>query len=651
MSISYTPKPIEGTVKDIAPVTIQMVRQTSLEPLWDELVRRYHYLGHRRMPGANLKYLAFTQGIPLAALSFRAASIKLKPRDCYIGWSDKQKSSHLLQLANNNRFLILPGVHVKNLGSHLLSRITSHLLRDWYQFYNQELLLLETYVDPRWYQGTVYKAAGWVHIGSTLGFTKKGPAYIYHGHSKEVFCYPLRADFRQVIGCIQRPFLQRPSHKSYLERSRFKMMLTHNDWDPNLTATLDITPEEVCKLAEELYTFHQQFLPCFRREEQRAISLAYLKGLASDLEAKSAEPIALRYLDEKGVRNTQHFLTAAKWDTEKLLAEHQLRLAEIISAEEGMFTLDSSEVPKKGNDSAGVARQYCGRLGKIENCQSGVFLGYASDKGYGLLQGQLYVPEIWFTDEYAERRAKCHFPQGLTFKTKHQIAFELLQKAEASGAFTGKWVGVDSFFGSNPEFLEAVGEKYYYFADIHSNILVWPERPQIGLPPYKGRGPYPQKEKPLTDPVPVSEIAKEPFLPWQTVSIAEGAKGPIIAEVARLRVIEKRDGLPGQECWLFLRKNTDGQIKYGLCNAPEDISMEEMVQMSAKRWSIEQLFQEGKSYLGMDHYEVRSYTGWHRHMALVFLIMHFLLSVRLAFGQKKHLNPPTSQTPATGRSS
>ncbi|MBT9174330.1 MAG: hypothetical protein DDT21_02744 [Syntrophomonadaceae bacterium] len=413
------------------------------------------------------------------------------------------------------------------------------------------------------------------------------------------------------------------------------MMLTYDDWNPDIAASLELTSEEVCKLAERLYAFHQQFAHCFKREEQRVISMAYLKGLASDLEAKSAEPIALRYLDEKGVRNTQHFLTASSWDEEKLQAEHQQKLAEKISAEDGMLTIDSSENPKKGNDSAGVARQYCGRLGKIENCQSGVFLGYVSNRGYGLLTGQLYVPGKWFTDEYARRRAKCHFPQELTFKTKPQIALELLQKAAATGAFTGSWVGVDSFFGSNTEFLDAVGEKYYYFADIRSNTLVWLERPKIGLPPYKGRGTYPQKEKSLTEPVSVSVIANDPSLSWQTVSIGEGAKGPIIAEVARLRVIEQRDDLPGKECWLFLRKNADGEIKYALCNAPEDTPMEEMIQMSAKRWSIEQMFQEGKSYLGMSDYEVRSYTGWHRHMTLVFLIMHFLLSVRLEFSQKK----------------
>lgn len=392
MSGSYF-RPIEGDVKDIRPVKIQMVRNTSMEPLWDELVRCHHYLSHSKMPGAQLKYLAFSNGLPIAALSFRSASLKLKPRDCFIGWSKEQRLENLLKLANNNRFLILPWIRVKNLGSYLLSHMICHLLKDWYRFYSQKLLLLETFVDPRFYRGTVYRAAGWVHVGATLGFTKKGSGYIYHGHPKEVYLYPLKKDFRDIIGCMQRPFKRPCPTPTYPERSRFKMMLTHDGWDPNLAASLNISPEEVKRLGQKLYDFHTTFSGCFSREEQRVISLIYLKGLASDLKAKSCEPIALRYLDEKAVRNTQHFLTAGIWDDKALQAEHTRMLAEMISAEDGMFTIDSSENPKKGNESAGVARQYCGRLGKIANCQSGVFLGYASGKGYGLLDSKLYVPE------------------------------------------------------------------------------------------------------------------------------------------------------------------------------------------------------------------------------------------------------------------
>ena len=624
-----------------------MVRKTSLEPLWDKLVRQYHYLGHRKMPGANLKYLAFSNDFPVAALSFRSASLKLKPRDCFIGWSKEQRKEHLLKLANNNRFLILPWVRVKNLGSYLLSHIICNLQNDWYLYYGQKLLLLETFVDSRLYSGTVYRAAGWIHVGATLGFTKKGPSYRYHGHPKEVYLYPIKKDFRDIIGCVRRPFKKPGQTSTYPER-RTDMMLTYDDWDPNLAASLNISPQEVERLAEKLLCFHQQFYGCFRREEQRVISLTYLKGLASDLEAKSAEPIALRYLGQKAVRNTQHFLTAGIWDEEGLKEKHQLELAQKISDKNGMFAIDSSENPKKGNESAGVARQYCGRLGKIANCQSGVFLGYVSDKGYGLLDSKLYVPEQWFEKEYAERRKNCHFPPDLSFKSKAQLGLDLLQKAKDVGAFSGQWVGIDSFFGASHEFLDEVGKNYYYFSDIHSNTRVWLKRPEIGIAPYQGRGPYPKKNVPLTDPVPVSEIAKDPLLCYKEVSIGEGAKGPIMAQVASLRVIERRNYLPGKECWLFIRKNADGEIKYALSNGPKDMPESEMIRISGRRWTIEQLFKEGKSYLGMDSYEVRSYTGWHRHMALVFLIMHFLLSVRIEFGKKKHPNPSPGQAPAPG---
>jgi len=644
MTTTYTKKePLKGTVKNIKPVEIKMVYHTALEPLWDELVKRYHYLGYRKMLGARLKYLVFAGGSPIAALGFRSASLKIKARDRFVGWSEEQRLEYLPQVVNNNRFLILPWVQVKNLGSYILSRTTRQLPQDWYRFYGRELLLVETFVDPRWFQGTIYKAANWIYVGNTMGFTRQGVSFKYHGHTKEVYLYPLKQNFRKIIGCKQRP-LQRPS--KYRKRSRNQMLLTHDDWDPNVVAELYLNSEEVYKLADRLLDFHREFRPCFDREEQRILSLVYMKGLASDLEAKSAEPIALRYLDKKDVRSMQHFFTGSTWNEEKVLAKHQILLSKKIADEDGMFTIDSSETPKKGRDSAGVARQYCGNQGKVDNCQSGVFLGYASQKGYGLIDRRLYIPAQWFGEDYAERREKCHFPEGLSFATKPQLALAMLEKAEETGAFSGRWVGFDSTFGSDPVFRDTVGEKYYYFAAVRANTQVWLERSEVGIPPYKGRGPYPKKEKPLTEPLTVSQIAEDPSLPWKTVTMGEGAKGPIIADVARLRVIEVRDGLPGKESWLFLRRNADGTLKYALSNASEDISMEEMIRVAGMRWSIEQLFQKGKSYLGMDHYEVRSYPGWHRHMTLVFLVMHFLLSIRLEFGQKKPYNASSSQTPA-----
>ncbi len=632
MTITYKQDQIEGNIEDIEPIQIRMVRQTPYEPLWNELVREHHYLGYRKMPGANLKYLVFHGSTPLAAMSFRAASLKLASRDHFIGWSAEQKTQHLSQLANNNRFLILPWVKVKNLGSYLLAKIIPQLIRDWHSKYAKQLLLLETFVDSRYFQGTIYKASGWIHVGSTAGYTPRGKSYQYHGYPKEVYLYPLRGYFRSIIGCIKRP---EPS-TSVVERSLDTMLLERIGWNPNIAAELSIAPEDVSTLTQKLVTYVNKFKDCFRSKVQLSHAMAYLKGLASDLQAKSVEPIAINILGETRVRALQHFITGAPWDSEKILAKSREEILNDIAEDNGMVTFDSSEMPKKGKHSAGVMRQYCGNQGKIENCQSGVFIGYTSDRGYTLLDAKLYVPEKWFDDDYKALREETNVPAELEFQTKLDIALELLAKTEQSTTFCCRWVGMDCFFGRDTAFRDKVGEQYYYyFADIPVDTKVWLEQPQIGIPPYKGRGKRPTKERAFTDAIQVRELAQDPSLPWEMVNLGEGAKGPILAEVVCMRVIECRDNMPAKELWLFLRKNTDGQIKYAFSNAPADIPMEELLRASSMRWSIEQLFQEGKGYLGMDSYEVRSYLGWHRHMALVILLMHFLLMVRREFSEKK----------------
>ncbi len=639
MTISYRKDPLAGTVKDVLPITsIKLARQNELEPLWNELVRSYHYLGYDKMPGANLKYLVFSGDAPIAALSFRAASLRLGSRDCFIGWSDIQRKKHLNQVANNNRFLILPWVRVKNLGSYLLSQISAPLIQDWFYYYHQELLLLETFVDPRYFQGTLYQAAGWVHVGRSLGYTRKGPRYEYHGNPKEVYLYPLKKDFRDIIGCQRRPYTyNKPSFP--MERSKKLMLLNRIDWNPELVTELNIEPAEVEELTYLLLDFCDQFKDCFIRSEQFFNAIAYIKGLTGEGIAKTIETIAIAILGISKVRSLQHFFTGANWEAGKLTKRNQELLAVNISDPEGMFTLDSSEISKKGKDSAGVAPQYCGSLGKVANCQSGVFLGYCSEKGYSLLDQQLYVQRQWFTPEYAERRAKTRFPEGLVFKTKLEIASDLLKCAEENGSFKGRWVGMDSTFGQDSAFRSMIGEKYFYLAGIRADTLLWTKRPKVVYPAYQGRGPYPKKMKPSTEPVSVAEIARGPSLCWETVNLGEGAKGPIIAQFTRLRVIEHNGGLPGQDLWLLLRMNADGEIKYMLSNAPEEITFEELIRVSQMRWTIEQLFQEGKSFLGLDEYEMRSYPGWHRHMALVNVTMHFLLKVRLEFGLKKTILP------------
>ena len=246
------------------------------------------------------------------------------------------------------------------------------------------------------------------------------------------------------------------------------MMIQEVGYDPDLIDWAEIEEEMVGRLAGELVAFHDLFADCFMRSEQRLLSESYLSGLMSDIPHKTAESIALTFLGTEAVRCQQNFLSRYLWDDARMLVRHQSLLAEAIGEEDGMLSVDSSEFSKKGKESVGVARQYCGAQGKVDNCQSGVFVGYASEKGYGLVDCRLYLPEKWFGEAYAERREKCHIPEDVEFQTKVQIAGDLIEKARKSGRFPAKWLGCDATFGSSHEFLDKVGKEYWYFAQVRS---------------------------------------------------------------------------------------------------------------------------------------------------------------------------------------
>lgn len=624
-----------GPLAEFSPVSLHLVSHTPQEPLWDQLVRQYHYLGCRKLLGHRLKYLSFSGGRPVAALSWSAAALKTGARDEYIGWSDLQRKEHLHRIVNNSRFLILPWVRIPHLASHVLALNIRRLRGDWLKQFSTDVLLLETFVDPERFKATCYKAANWQRVGRTHGSTKDGVGFRYHGKPKEIYLYVLEPRFRQKIGCSQRPDILRRPPPTLKKVEALHMLLPHCQWHPGLSAKLNLTEKELAAIAEELVGFHTQFHSCLGRVEHQRLGLAYLSGLMSNAEAKSAEPIALEFLDKKSVRSVQMFMKNYRWDHGAMQRTHQDMLAPLIESPAAMITVDSSDFAKKGKESVGVARQYCGALGKVENCQSGVFVGYSSDKGYGLLGCRLYMPRSWFSNEQQERRKANLVPEDLVFETKQQIALKLIHEIAATGRFPAKWIGADAAFGSDIDFLNALPKELYYFAAIKSDTQVFIKKPKLGLAPYKGRGPRPSKVGILSgQPIPrsVSEIAKSGRLSFKPVVVAEGAKGPIIAKVARIRVYLSRDGLPaGDQQWAFFRQNTDGEIKYAISNAPKEISLSEMVKASTMRWPIEQCFQEGKGQVGMDCYEHRSWPAWHRHMTYVFLALHFMLRMRLRF--------------------
>jgi SRSO17 transposase len=636
--------PICGALHAGPPVTVVAASSAPVEPLWDQLVRRYHYLGYQKLLGHRLKYLAYLQERPVAALAFSAPARTLRVRDRWIGWSAAQRRAHLGRLVNNSRFLVLPWVAIPNLASHVLAHVLARLPADWEARFGIRPWLVETFVDPARFRGTCYRAANWRALGQTAGHGKQGLGYVYHGAIKEVYVYVLAPRFRHRIGCHPQPYC--PSHRPPPTPQKVEdlhMILRHAGWSPDLVPEVTLTDADCAALADALVAFHAQFQAAYGRIEHRRLGLAYLSGLLSNTPAKSVEPIALTFLDEDAVRPLQRFLKAYRWDEAAMAATHQTLLAETLAAPDGMLTVDSCEFPKKGTESVGVARQYCGARGKVENCQSGVFVGYTSAQGYGLVASRLYLPERWFAADHAQRRQDTRVPPALAFQTKPQIAQALLAQIAQTHVFPAAWLGCDATFGADWAFLDAVPPGIAYFASIRSDTLVFRTRPRVGIPRYRGRGRKPTKVRVTRGRAqPVATIAAAPACPWTPVVLAEGAKGPIRAEVACLRVTPAVGGLPrAAPVWLFLRRLEDGQIKYAFSNAPADTPLATLCRAATLRWPIEQCFQDGKSQVGMGQYEHRSWPAWHRHMLYVCLALHFLLRLRLRFKKNAGLDAAT----------
>jgi len=374
-----------------------------------------------------------------------------------------------------------------------------------------------------------------------------------------------------------------------------------------------------------------------KRPEQRRWSQTYLHGLLLELPRKSIEPmvLALCGADRNAVRAMQQFLSEGAWDDRAILQRLWPEVDADLGDDDGVLILDGSDFPKQGNESVGVKRQYCGELGKTANCQAGVFLAYASHHGYTLLHRRLYLPEEWVTDAaYAERRQACGVPSDITFTTKPMLGWSMIEGVVQAGTLRCRWVACDEGFGRDTALLDKIAQVgLWYFAEVPHDTQVWQARPATAVPDWSGRGRKPTRERVVADaPAPQTVAALAHRLPanaWSQQLIQEGSQGPQVAEFALVRVSAVRDGLPGPEVWLVLRRSlTDGELKTYLCNAPAAIPQQRLVRTSGVRWPIEICFATGKQELGMGDYEVRSWRGWHHHLTLVIVALAFLVRVQ-----------------------
>jgi SRSO17 transposase len=406
--------------------------------------------------------------------------------------------------------------------------------------------------------------------------------------------------------------------------------------------TPNLAPRDVAGLADELVAYHARFAPLFPRPEQRHGALRYLQGQMLDLERKAIEPLA-HAVEGGNVQALQQFISQSPWDADAVLVAHQACVGETLGdPESGVLILDGCDFPKQGTESVGVARQWCGALGKRANCQASVVACYASDHGHTLVDRRLYLPERWFTPAYAARRRRCGVPPEIGFQTQPDLAWEMLVGLRARGALPFHWVIFDEGFGHNPVLLDRIAAAdLCYVAEVPHTTRVWTERPATGVPRGSGRGRRPQRvrvEAGAAAPLAVSALAATlPPSAWSRHTLREGAKGPLVAEIARVRAVAVRDGLPGPAVWVVLRRSLDPQpeLKAFLSNAPADTPLATLVRLSAGRWPVERSIEEAKGEVGLDHYEVRGWVGWHHHVTLTFLAHHFLVRARLRLGGKK----------------
>jgi SRSO17 transposase len=402
--------------------------------------------------------------------------------------------------------------------------------------------------------------------------------------------------------------------------------------DPRAVALLEdatLSAAGVRGCERRLTGFVDRYLPLFYRKEQREHAVVVLEGLLSGLQRKTCEPIAREHGQHR--KPIQEFVGRGAWDDDAVMGELRRHVKEELADPGAALVIDPSAFVKKGTESCGVKRQWCGRLGKTENCQVGVFLCYAAANGHAPLDRQLYLPQDWAEDE--ARRKKCHVPEAVVFQEKWRIGLAMLDRCRKE--LPHAWVVADDEMGRCIEFrAELRKRKERYVVDVPCNTQI--RDLEVRRPRRKHAGRGRKRETPF---VSAQEwMAKRPASAWQRLEVRPGTKGPLVVE-AMTRRVQTRDQehrLGPEERLLVTRTVVEGctKIDYSLSDAGPEVGIAEVVRGHAQRYRIEQMLGEGKGNAGMGHYEVRSWMGWHHHMTLSLLALWFLVSQQKRVGEK-----------------
>lgn len=373
--------------------------------------------------------------------------------------------------------------------------------------------------------------------------------------------------------------------------------------------------EKAADWQQSFTDFFSHFEALFKRSESRQMAGDYMRGLLADVKRKNCWQLA----ETMGIADPQamqRLLYEAKWEADEVCQKYRGLVASELGYKPGIGVIDESGFEKKGRQSAGVQRQWCGRLGKVENCQVGVFLGYVAPLGHAFLDRELYLPQSWCED--AERREKARIPSAVQFQTKPQLALRMLERVWAE-SIAMQWVVGDSVYGNSPDLRNAIHHSgRYYVMEIPSSNRVY----RVG------------EDAAISVQALAESLATKD---WDRMAFGLGEKGLQFYDWTAVRVTAPTDNIGEQ--WLVIRRSVGEKLEYtyALSNAPADTSLEDLVAVALARHPIEQLLQEAKSEAGLADYEVRYWHSWYRHITLALMAHTWLTLIRHRQREKKSL--------------
>jgi SRSO17 transposase len=409
-----------------------------------------------------------------------------------------------------------------------------------------------------------------------------------------------------------------------------------------MMAQAEVSPESMKGLLRRLEAFVEPFAVTLTEAEQRRHAAEYMTGLLSKLPRKTGEAIA--YLHDQERQGLQKFLGHVPWDHRPLLATLARQVGQDLGEPDAVLVFDPSAFPKKGLKSVGVARQWCGRLGKVENCQVGIFLAYVSRKDHAIVNPRLYLPEEWTKDR--SRRKEAGVPKGVRFRTRQQLALEMLD--ECGDDLPHAWVAGDDEMGRPAAFrreLQGRGERY--LLGVPSNTLI--RDLEVPPPEYAGRGRRPK--------TPFARLERwrsaVPEDGWVKIVVRDGEKGPLVIEAIKRRVQARTPtGGTGPEELLFVTRerqsgDTD-KLDYYLSNAEAVTPLSELARVAKAAHRIEECLERAKGEAGLADYQVRNWIAWHHHQTLSLLAAWFL-SQETRRGKKANPRVDDATTAAVDR--